>query len=188
MDTNLLNKKQTLYAQRILSINYRDDSSDLAIRYFRISKKELDRWAKPLTTRFEPTYGTMTFPLKYRPQRGKVTKDLTLSGLGGIQFNTPTRALSISLMAGVGISAVTLDSANTDANILSSREVGAVSLPIGLVVQWQRLQVGLMVGWDWLLSANEERWVYHGRSWLSAGIGLSLFKSDGQAGDREELH
>lgn len=175
------------YGQRILNVNYRVNNGDVEVRYYRISENELDRWAKPLAARFEPTYGTMTFPLKYRPQRGKVTKDLTLSGLGGIQFNTPTRSLSVSLMAGVGISAVTVDSAGTDANILDAREVGAVTLPVGLVLQWQRLQVGLMMGWDWLLTGNEEKWIYHGRHWLSAGIGISLFQPDGQEGDREEL-
>jgi hypothetical protein len=149
--------------------------------FFKLEKKDLEAYALPLFARFSPLVGASVLPFKLRPQTGEFTKDLTLSGMGGVKIR-PWRkeSFSVGALLGVGITSVSLDSLNTEGRVLEPSDRSAITLSTGLVVQWERLQVGLFMGWDHLNKSDRKLWVHQGAHWLALGIGVSIFSEDSE--------
>lgn len=152
-------------------------------RFFLITKHQLEKAAVPLTSRLVPVFGAMVLPFKYRPQTGVVTKDLGIGAIGGVQFRS-NKASSVSLMFGATISSITVDSMSTEGSVIEPTEQGALSLPVGILFQWETLQVALLTGWDLMIDDNKDKWCYQGKQWFSLGVGVALFSSGGSASDK----
>ena len=166
---------------RAMEFNYKGSSRSAASsdqRYFRIPKSSLDQYAEELVAKWTETIGAITLPFKYRPQGGTIKKDLAISGMGGLKRNYYNGKFSLNILGGIGLSSVNLDSLNTRGNVLESQDRSAVTFSTGLVFQWNKLQIGIFTGWDWLTTPNNDKWSYHGKNWLSLGIGISLFSSE----------
>ncbi len=149
------------------------------LRYFIIPKTDLVFYAIKIVNKCSATYGAAVLPFKYRPQfGGDFSKDVALSNLGGIRFSTRTGRLSGSFVIGIGISSVTLDSLNTNGGVLDASEKAAISFPVGLVVQFERLQIGLFTGWDRISRSDVHGWTYQAKPWFALGIGFSIFSDE----------
>lgn len=148
--------------------------------YFRLSSDELADYAEEVIKKFEPIAGTITVPFKFRTQGGfNFSKDISITGLGGMKYNFGNSGkTSLALVFGVGLSSVTLDSLNTGGMVADAEERAAATLSTGLLFQWERLQVGLMMGSDLLPASSRDNWIYHGKPWLAVGIGFSIFNGD----------
>ncbi len=146
-------------------------------RYFLITTEQLSAHAEALTSRFSPTYGALLLPVRYRPQTGLVSKDISLGGIGGLRTRI-NDGLSVGLMFGVAITSSTLDSASTEGKVLQAENRASATLPLGVLVQWERVQFGFFGGLDFLMDGKTDGWIYNGKPWLSLGIGLGLFTED----------
>ncbi len=169
-----LNPKWEALAHRY---NYDLSRSGEKDRYFLITAGQLSEQAAILTSLLSPTYGALLLPIRYRPQSGLVTKDISLGGIGGVRMHLK-EDLSLGLMFGVAITATTLDSASTSGKVLDNQNRASATLPLGVLVQWQRVQFGFFGGLDFLMDGAEEEWVYNAKPWISLGIGLGLFTED----------
>jgi len=156
--------------------NFVFDKSTKNKRYFLLPKSDKEVYTRKYVRGYAPVYGVTTLPFKYRPKTNDFTKDLTLSGLGGFKFNFSSE-MSLALVVGTGLATVSVDSLSTHGNIKTTQDYAAISVPVGLVYEWEKLQFGLFVGWDWL-SSNEINWVNNGKTWFGVGIGYSIFNSE----------
>lgn len=159
------------------SLNFETGGSS-QIKYFVIRKDELELFARRLYRIAEPTLGALTFPFKYRPQNGKFETTFGIGASGGVTFN-PYGQIEhqISFLLGVGSSSARVDQYNTDpaANITTPSERTAITFSLNAVYQWQRLQIGLSMGFDNILDNEELKWRQQGKPWFSIGIGVNIF-------------
>lgn len=151
------------------------NKADIKDRFFLLTKAELEGFGMIEKGSFSPTYGAMTLPFKYRVETEEVLKDVALSGLGGVQLNTEKGNFHVALVTGVGISSVEVDSANTEGNETARSDRGSITVPVGLVLDWHHLQIGVFGGWDWLFDNKEAGWIHNGKPWLAIGIGMGIY-------------
>jgi len=158
------------------SLNY--DGPKGSKRFFVYPKSTIDVTSKKLLRQFAPMVGALTLPFKYRPQTGKFEKAFTIGISGGCTFR-PNRVneFTLSLLGFVSASAVTFDKYNTDpaANVVDPSERAAVTLGTSFMIEWERLQIGILTGVDMALDNEIAKWKHQGKPWLSIGIGVSLF-------------
>ena len=130
--------------------------------------------------------GVLLLPIKMRLGGSKrpfdFSRDVTIGTVMGVRWRTsPTREAYLSLLGGAGISAVTLNAENTGGKVAESTDRAAVTLAAGLMVEINRFQFGLMMGTDRISNPNQSDWVYHGKRWLSIGLGYSLLNAPAEA-------
>lgn len=181
IDTVLSKKDITIRENYSKAAKYNYDFSRPVenLRFFRIQKSTLEFYATEIVSRWSPSIGSIALPFKYRYQSGEFKKDLSIASMGGIKMQINSkRTASFTFLVGVGISSVGLDSLNTKGKVLETQDRSAVSLSAGIVYQWDRLQIGIFTGNDWLTTPNKDNWSYQGKNWLSIGIGVSLFSED----------
>ena len=178
-DAQLLTDQARVARSRSRTNTLRTDLATGTELFFKLEKKDLEPYAVPLFARFSPLVGASVLPFKLRPETGEFTKDLTLSGMGGFRIRPRRKdSFSVGALLGVGITSVSLDSLNTEGRVLEPSDRSAITLSTGLVVQWERLQVGLFMGWDHLNKSDRRLWVHQGAHWLALGIGVSIFSED----------
>lgn len=180
---NFVNKRNEVVSETILNdveskeykySNFNFNSETGSYRYFLISDEDLKNFAMKLEPRFSPVIGTVVLPLKLR-QNGDFTKDVSLSGMGGIKWNlAPQSKFSIDGLLGVGIASVSLDSTN----VTDATDRPALSFQAGIVLHWHMLQLGVFVGADRLPKRSVDNWEYNKKPWLGFGIGVSLFTNE----------
>ncbi|WP_345054977.1 hypothetical protein [Hymenobacter glaciei] len=168
-----------LQAKKAASSNYFEFNYDATTgnsRFFLISDAQLASSAEALVNSFSPNVGAVVMPFKYRPQTGDFTKDITFSGMGGISWNVHQQTHhTVSGLIGVGITSVTLTPKNSTSTENTDR--AAVTLSFAALYQWERLQLGILVGADYL-GEGSASWVYNKKHWLAAGIGFNIFKPE----------
>ncbi len=183
-------KEETFYVIRFWHWNGKDSTeknnnfyfdldSNKAI-YFRLTPEDLAFYAVEYVRRWTPVAGTLAYPFKIRPQ-GKLTfsKDVALTGLGGIRRNFGASGIqSLSFTIGIGLSSVTLDSLNTSGSILKTSERASITIPFSCIYQWEKLQIGLTCGFDFLSAESNDNWIYHGKPWIALGVGFAIFSSE----------
>ena len=167
--------REAFYDSYYFDLNYNPSTGQE--RYFLISVAQLAASADVLAPSFIPIGGALIMPFKFRPQSGSdFTKDVTFSGMGGAAWTMGNRNdRSLGGMLGVGITSVTLTKENS--TVTETQDRAALTFSIAALFQWQKLQVGLVGGWD-ILGAGNAAWTYNKKPWLAAGIGFSIFKAE----------
>lgn len=128
------------------------------------------------------TFGVINFPFKWRPQnKGDFSAGFNFGVAVGYQFrHRVSQPWTFSLITGYSLSSITLDSSTTAKNqekLKSTNNFSAFSFSLGGLVEYHKVQAGLFLGWDFLnrINQTEYDWTYHGKPWISIGIGLSVF-------------
>jgi hypothetical protein len=124
--------------------------------------------------------GVLVLPLKLRPSAGNrsfdYSKDITIGTSAGPRWRmSPVRDVYVSAIGGIGLSSVTLTSANTGAKVTQTTDRAAVTWTIGTMLDVDRFQIGAFLGQDRISEPNQADWIYHGKPWFSIGLGYSLF-------------
>jgi hypothetical protein len=122
------------------------------------------------------TAGTVIIPFKLRVQKFDFSKDVTLGPAIAVRFRISCyKPHYVSLMGGVGITSVTLDRNTTDGIVEEGTEVPALTPSIGLVFELNNtVQTGLFCGWDYVSHNEQFNFIYHGKTWISIGLGYTL--------------
>jgi len=155
-----------------------EEGSTTEIKYFTVLKSRLDVVSKRIYRMWSPTIGALTFPFKYRPQNGKFETTFGIGVTGGVTWNPwRTNEHTFSLLGGISASSARVDQYSTDpaANVTDPSERTSVTFSLGIVYQWERLQIGVSAGIDNLLDNEILKWRYQGKPWLTVGIGIGLF-------------
>ncbi|HET9504320.1 MAG TPA: hypothetical protein VFO93_12325 [Hymenobacter sp.] len=156
--------------------SYNYDPTTGIERYFLISSDILAISATPLVALVSPVAGAVVMPFKFRPTTGDFTKDITFSGMGGIAFNLAhEQKHTASFLLGLGITSVALTPKNSTATETVDR--AAITLSFASLYQWNRLQIGLLIGADFL-GEGSDSWKYNRKAWLAAGVGFNVFKPE----------
>ncbi len=137
--------------------------------------------------------GAMTIPLKLRFGNGTdrdfiVEEKLNIGLTPGIKFQLPSRHdQSISLVINPSITGATTQAASFIPGYTPSSDTErAFGLGFGVVYEFEKFQIGLLTGRDWLISPGAKYWKYNNQQWIGIGIGFSLFgKTSEQTGSGE---
>ena len=125
--------------------------------------------------------GVLILPIKLRAGAGQpfdFSKDVTIGTVAGPRMRiSETREAYISLLGGAGITAVSLTPENTGGKVTTATDRAAVTLSLGPMFEFNRFQVGIMVGWDRISNPNQDDWRYQGKHWFSIGLGYSLLSA-----------
>ena len=124
--------------------------------------------------------GTAAVPFKLRGNPFQFSTDVSLGSVAGvkIRMNPYTDENFYNFLVGFGLSNVGLDSSSTSGMVNQSsivQNTSSFTLSVGGVLEFSSVQVGVFVGWDYINNNDKIQWSYHGKPWVSLGLGYSLF-------------
>ena len=167
--------------------------------YFYIKQADYKAKCTRLERRGTFTVSASTTLLKIRPglkdkKYRKLTKDsvnifsdiandFNVGIMAGWKFQ-PYRKLELShsLLAGVGFSAIGLDSENTNGFLKTSIDQGSLCLSLAYVLEYNKFQVSITTGLDIVTGEAGRYWIYRNRPWVGIGFGYSIFRAQGKSG------
>lgn len=152
--------------------------------FFTISTEDLKNYAyvykpKPKT---EFNYGTISYLARIRPKIGGVNSrwstDLNLGLTAGIRKNYG-KNIGLSLLGGLSITKVNLDSISTNGAIMTTSEKPALTYSLNLLFSYQNFSIGFGIGKDWINADSKETssWIYNKKIFYSIGFGINIFRS-----------
>ena len=132
--------------------------------------------------------GVINFPFKFRPQKNEVDFSGAFNFGAGLGWTLPHkswRKTSHSFITGYSISNVVLDAESVNQNedkLNSTNNFTAFSFSIGYLIQYDKVQAGLFLGWDRINKINQKEfgWIYQGKPWMSIGFGLAIFSGNNE--------
>lgn len=157
-------------------------------KYFLLSIKDMeDKCISRYTVRSGFTAGTVLIPIKMRLQHFDFSKDFTVGPVAGIKFRvSPYMRNYINVLAGLGITSVTLDKNSTDGKVKKRMEVPALSPSLGVVLEFNSVtQVGIFCGCDYISDNKNRNLIYHGKPWLSFGLGFTILTKESMPDEGE---
>ncbi|WP_323787661.1 hypothetical protein [Psychroserpens sp.] len=144
--------------------------------YF-IKLKDFIAFAEKVVPDDKISIGILTLPFKARPQEEfafdtkfnlNSTLNVRLKKWNGISFYS---------QLGAGVGSVNLNTGN--ANGISDSEAQDVSILTffsGVMLEYNKMQVGFYVGVDHINNQKNYDWHSHGNLWIGFGLGYNLFK------------
>jgi len=160
-----------------------------AQRYFIIRMSVFKAHAKKVPTKIITKgalgFGILNYPFKLRiqPHINDFTGSFNVGAAVSYTYKHDSlKKWTYSHVLGIGISSITLDKAavNTDTGAIgSTNSLAALTLSYGFMVQYDKVQLGVFIGWDRIsnLNNNTYGWKYQGNPWISIGLGLSIFST-----------
>lgn len=155
-----------------------------AQKYFRIKKEDLNSHSKGYT-KIAPSFafGLLNLPFKARIQSNKAdfSGSLNINNAVGITYGHQSwRKMKFTTVLSYGVSSTQLDSISVSRNhnrLTSSSTFPTLTLAIGQVFTFEKIQLGIFLGIDRLSRQNQDTfgWTYNGDPWLSIGFGYSIF-------------
>jgi hypothetical protein len=114
-------------------------------------------------------------------RRFDVSSGISLGAAYGPRFNLDRGKgnFFLSLLLGVSVGTVNVDSSTTDNKSGSTKTAGAFTLYGGITFEYKNFQLGLFTGGDYLFGGGDinRDWNYRNQPWLGIGIGYSLFSN-----------
>ncbi|MEO8148887.1 MAG: hypothetical protein ABI723_14675 [Bacteroidia bacterium] len=165
------------------------DSLCVTRKYFLMSHEDLKCKTIPRYNRnCSFTAGTVLIPVKMRLQHFDFSKDFTLGPTAGAKFRLSHYMHNyMNILAGLGITSVTLDKRSPKGVVEESIEVPALSPSLGCVLEFNRTtQVGLFCGCDYISDNETQNFIYHGKLWLSFGLGFTILSQESNSSVNEE--
>ncbi len=152
--------------------------------FFTISAQDLKDYAyvynpKP---KYEFNYGTISYLARMRPQIGTVagrwSTDLNLGLTAGIKRNYG-KNVGLSLLAGLAVTKVNLDSVSTNGVVKTTSEKPALTPSLNLLFSFQNFSIGFGIGMDWVNEDSKETssWIYNKKVFYAIGFGINIFRS-----------
>lgn len=117
------------------------------------------------------TWGFLTLPIKARFANKNASFTFEEKVNFGLSFglkwqHVGTTYSASNLLGGVSVGNVKIDNDNS---------ASAISFSIGYMYQYDKFQIGLFSGLDYVGQSPQTNWVYQGKPWLGFAIGVSLF-------------
>lgn len=164
------------------------DSETNEQKFFLIDKDLIDIYSVKIFSKFDPTYGVLTFPFKWRLNTGDVEPTFSLNIAGGVKWRPDnTNRHVFSFLLGAGPSSAKLNAHNTNTEeAINEVDVAAVTLSSSLLYQFEFVQFGVSVGFDKIFNNDKYDWSNQGKPWFTLGIGLNIF-TDKQSSQPKEV-
>ncbi len=164
----------------------RDKANDTQL-YFRVPEAYIQNHAQQYQRNGTSlAVGVINFPVKFRPQKDKTdfSGGFNLGAAIGIKFRHYTyQKFNWSILSAYSISNINLDSVSVNQNgadLNRTNNFSAFTFSLGLMTEYQKIQAGLFIGWDFLGRINQEQydWHYNAKPWFSIGFGYAIFSSE----------
>lgn len=169
---------------KTLNVNLSDPLK--AIRTFCADRAAFDRFATRTYdagwSSWDLAAGVLLLPIKMRlggdGRPFDFSRDVTLGTVVGPRVRVGrTRDVHVAWLVGAGVTAITLTPENTNSKVTAATDRAAVTLTVGMMLEAERFQIGLMYGADRISNPNQSDWRYQGKPWLSLGLGYTLLSS-----------
>jgi hypothetical protein len=154
-----------------------EDSLSNVRQYFLVSRRDVStRVVERFSRNPGFTAGTVLVPFKLRLQKFDFSNDITLGPTAGVRFRlSHYMPHYVSVVSGIGITSVTVDAYELDGIVTEAMEVPALTPFLGFVFELNHvLQAGMFCGWDHVANNESLHFRYHGKTWISFGLGYSL--------------
>jgi hypothetical protein len=162
------------------------DSFSLNRKYFIVAGQDIAERSEERFNRNPGfTAGTVLIPFKLRLQKFDFSKDITLGPAAGIRFRISHYSPDyVNILLGMGITSVTIDLHSTNGYAEESSEAPALTPSVGFVFELNHaVQAGMFCGWDYVAHNDDIHFIYHGKTWISFGLGYSLISLNEEKSD-----
>lgn len=124
--------------------------------------------------------GLLTLPFKARPQKEfAFDTEFNLNSSLNVFLTEVAGTTEWYWQLGAGIGNVGINNENTDAaEKIESTNVATFTALTGLMLQYNRVQAGIYVGWDFINNQSYYQWNHQAKPWIGFGVGYQLFKFD----------
>ena len=166
--------------------------------YFTIPVTEYDFTGEDFKSRFDFTAGIVTMPLKFRPSKkdsiqlgtGENAKrdfdlatNLNIGTAMGLKIRFGRYGSkadnSLNFLVGAAVTPISADSLTTNGVYKDSQtELFGGTINICTMLEHNKVQAIIGVGWDFLGGQIGKNWNYQGAPWIGIGIGTSLFDTN----------
>lgn len=164
-------------------------------RFFILSAADFQLFCARRIPKTEITFGIVTLPIKMRFGSKEIVNnkpkryfdfggDVSLGISGGLKFNK-SKNVSKTIITGIAISSVPVDSFTTHGVIQDATNVSAITWHLGFIYQYRTYQFGIFTGFDFVAGETGRQWVYKGMPWLGIGLGLSIFNANASANSEQ---
>ena len=166
--------------EAVYAYNYKDSKRRERL-YFLMSKSDFqNKTIRRYSRRPSFAIGTAAVPFKIRTSPFNFTNDIGIGPVVGIKFRLSryNNKNFFNVLLGFGLSSVNLDSLSTNGNVTTNSPItnpAALTLSAGGVFEFSNIQVGAFIGRDYINRNNKIDWIYQGKTWLSIGLGYTLF-------------
>ncbi|SHF76666.1 hypothetical protein [Flavobacterium defluvii] len=152
--------------------------------FYLISKNDLKEYAYKYDPKpsYEFNYGTISYLARMRPKVGNIpgkwSTDLNLGLTAGVRKNIG-KNFGLSLLAGIGITKISLDSISTKGVVKTTSEKPALTPSLNLLFSYQNFSIGFGAGMDWINEDSKESsaWIYNNKIFYGIGFGINIFQS-----------
>ena len=120
---------------------------------------------------------------KIRLKNFDFAKDVSFSTTFGAKIRTNKRKDNfLNIVSSIGVSLNDLDKTSGTKLLPDStaKNVGALSIGFGVIKEYGKAQISIMIGKDFMSKANNDKynWIYNCKTWLSFGVGIGIFTGD----------
>lgn len=131
----------------------------------------------------ELTLGALLLPVKMRfadksiGQPVNLATEISIDASLGIVTRSRILGPSNSFIpvVAIGGSVIDLDESTVASGTMpESKKAGGVSLCLGFVLQFNKVQIGTFTGFDFLLG-NKVKWAYQSKPWITLGFGYNIY-------------
>lgn len=171
---------------KISKYNYKvaaADSNTIEI-FFLLDKSVFDASCSEyeFEQKWDINFGALTTPFKFRLSPFQFTPNLNLGTSVSYQRKF-SKNWAWSIVGGISLASVSLDSFSTKGIIINATERPAVTPSVHGMLCYKTINLTLGIGWDFINrpSEIEKNWIYHRKTWIGIGIGVSLFNSNNTA-------
>ena len=171
------------YEEASLYVKLKANERTLANTYndkiFKLDKKNFtDNFEKAIS--FDRvTLGVLSLPVKFRFQEQSTFEtNFNIGATVGLRlFTNPFSPYAFYVQTGINIGTTKLT--NTNSSIEPEKEINASlgTILFGAMFQYKKIQSGIYLGYDFISNQKEYSWNYHGKPWLSIGIGIDVFEN-----------
>lgn len=128
-----------------------------------------------------PNLGSLVVPIKARPKVGSTPFDFTTdftvgSSIGAKMRLSPTQPHYLSIVGVFGVSTIDVGPETTGGFVTSMTKYSALTPGLGIILEFDGFQIGLVAGKDYLGGNVSNEWIYDGKTWWSFGIGYEFLR------------
>jgi hypothetical protein len=171
----------------LIEIDYDGNDTDISNQLFKVATSELKDYNKVWQQGL--SWSTLTLPIKYRPEtelngtkyERAFTTDISIGPFFGYKFKTGKfydQYMKIGAFAGPSLisfpTTVTPNNGSTEQNNVTNDNLIGFSFGWGIVYQFNKLQIGIINGKDYLGGERSKEWQYDGKNWFSFAIGYKF--------------
>lgn len=148
-------------------------------KIFKLNNKDFTDNYEKATSFDRVTLGVLSLPVKFRFQeQSTFDTNFNIGATVGYRVNNNQFShYAFYVQTGINIGTTKLTSSNS--SIEPEKEINASlgTILFGTMFQYKKIQTGIYLGCDFISNQKEYNWNYHGKPWLSIGIGIDVFEN-----------